>query len=172
MGESESRSARADVDPKRKKRLLYICIVVFVLALPVVFLAVQSALAKRPENLGVHNGRLADCPGSPNCVCTQATDPQHHIETIPFKGPPSEILKQIKAAVRTIPRTEVVTETENYIHAEATSLIFRFVDDVEFFVDKDAKLIHFRSASRVGHSDLGVNRSRMEKFRDAFQAGK
>jgi uncharacterized protein (DUF1499 family) len=69
-----------------------------------------------------------------------------------------------------VPRLKIVTESGDYLHAEATSLIFRFVDDVEFFVDREAKVIHFRSASRVGHSDLGVNRARMENIREAFQA--
>jgi uncharacterized protein (DUF1499 family) len=172
MSESESHDDKALVAQKRKKRVLYLAIVIIVLLVPVIFLAVQSALAKRPDNLGVHNGRLADCPASPNCVCTQSPDPQHHIEPIPFKGPPSEMVKRIKGAITSVPRTKIISENENYIHAEATSLIFRFVDDVEIFVDKDAQQIHFRSASRVGHSDLGANRSRMEKIRAAFQSSK
>ena len=112
---------------------------------------------------------MADCPKSPNCVCTQATDAQHSMDPIPFDGPPTEAIRRIKAAIATIPRIKVITEKENYIHAEATSLLFRFVDDVEFFVDQNAKSIQFRSASRAGYSDLGVNRSRMEQIRAAFR---
>jgi uncharacterized protein (DUF1499 family) len=155
--------------PSSKKRMIYIIIIIaVVLLLPVIFLAVQSALAKRPDKLGVQNGRLADCPKSPNCVSTQATDAQHQIEPIPFDGAAADAIRRIKAALATLPGTKIITEKEDYLHAEATSLIFRFVDDVEFFVDKGAKKIHFRSASRAGYSDLGVNRSRMEKFRTAF----
>jgi uncharacterized protein (DUF1499 family) len=135
---------------------------------PAIGLAVLSLLAKKPQGLGVVNGRLAPCPRSPNCVCTQAIDPSHRIEPIPFEGPADQVVKRLEAAMTRIPRMRVVTEKEDYIHAEATSRIFRFIDDVEFFVDRDAKLIHFRSASRVGHSDLGVNRSRMERIRRAF----
>jgi uncharacterized protein (DUF1499 family) len=142
---------------------------VLVVVAPVALLAVLSALAKRPENLGVVNGRLSPCPDSPNCVSTQATDAQHHGEPIPFDGPPEDAIRRLKAAIATIPRMKVVSETGDYLHAEATSLLFRFVDDVEFFVDREAKVIHYRSASRAGRSDLGVNRARMGQIREAFE---
>jgi uncharacterized protein (DUF1499 family) len=135
---------------------------------PVTALAILSALAARPKNLGVVDGRFAACPNSPNCVSTQATDSQHQIEPIAFDGSPDDAMRRLKAALASIPRMKIVTETANYLHAEATSLIFRFRDDVEFFIDGQAKVIHFRSASRVGHSDLGANRARMEKLRKKF----
>ena len=124
--------------------------------------------ASRPDGLGVKDGKLAACPSSPNCVSTQATDEQHKIEPIQFDGTSAEALDAIKGALATLPRMKVITQSDNYIHAEATSLIFRFVDDVEFYVDDKAKLIHFRSASRSGQNDLGANRRRMERFRSAF----
>ena len=68
----------------------------------------------------------------------------------------------------TLSRIEIITRTPDYLHAEATSLIFRFVDDVEFFFPPDAKLIHCRSAARLGQSDMGVNRARIEEIRAAF----
>jgi uncharacterized protein (DUF1499 family) len=150
------------------KRMIYL-LVLLVLLSPVIFLAILSALAKRPDNLGVVNGRLAPCPDAPNCVSTQAADAEHHIEAIPFDGAPDEAVARLKAALRTIPRMKIVTEKGDYLHAEVASLLFRFVDDVEFFVDREAKVIHFRSASRVGRSDLGVNRARMERIREAFR---
>ena len=76
-------------------------------------------------------------------------------------------MRHLKAVIAATPRMKIVSQTENYLHAEATSLIFRFVDDVEFFIDRG--VIHFRSASRVGHSDLGANRARMKKIRKAFE---
>lgn len=151
-----------------KKRVVYSLIVLVVL-LPIVFLFIQSAMSKRPDNLGVTDGRLAACPNSPNCVSTQATDAKHKIEPLTFDGSPEEAIERLKAAIATLPRIEIVTEEANYIHAEATSLLFRFVDDVEFYVNPDEKRIDFRSASRVGYSDLGANRSRMESIRQAFQ---
>jgi uncharacterized protein (DUF1499 family) len=147
--------------------MLYGLIVLVVIA-PVVLLAVLSALAKRPENLGVVNGRLSPCPDSPNCVSTQATDAQHRGEAIPFDGSPEGAIRRLKAAIDTVPRMRVVAEAGDYLHAGVTTLLFRFVDDVEFYVDREAKVIHYRSASRAGRSDLGVNRARMEQIREAF----
>jgi uncharacterized protein (DUF1499 family) len=147
---------------------MYSVIALVLLAL-VLLLALRSARATKPTNLGVVDGRLATCPNSPNCVSTQAMDDQHRMEPIPFDGGRDESLRRLKTALGAIPRLKIVTETEDYIHAEATSMVFRFVDDVEFFVDRQAKVIHFRSASRVGRSDLGMNRARMEQIRAAFQ---
>lgn len=67
-----------------------------------------------------------------------------------------------------MPRTRVVTDESGYLHAECTSLVFRFVDDVEFWFDQRESLVHVRSASRIGHSDLGVNRRRIEHIRNQF----
>ena len=69
-----------------------------------------------------------------------------------------------------MPRVEIVTKTDNYLHAEATSQLLRFVDDLEIRVDEAERLIHIRSASRVGHSDLGVNRQRVESIRKLFNS--
>jgi uncharacterized protein (DUF1499 family) len=71
----------------------------------------------------------------------------------------------LKEVVRTLSRTKLVDEDESYLHYEFTSMLLRFVDDVEFLFDDDTKTIHFRSASRTGYGDLGVNRKRMEQVR-------
>jgi uncharacterized protein (DUF1499 family) len=141
-----------------------------VLTLPIVGLAVLSFMSTRPTNLGVANGRLAPCPSSPNCVSTQALDASHRMEPIPLAGTPEQAMQRIKTVVAAMPRMKIVAQTDDYLHAEATSRLFRFVDDVEFYLDADARQIHFRSASRVGHSDLGANRARMEQIRAALQA--
>jgi uncharacterized protein (DUF1499 family) len=133
-------------------------------------LALFSLFARRPPDLGVRDGRLAPCPEKPNCVCTQAADAAHHIEPLTYDGAPEQAMAHLKAALATLPRTRIVTETPDYLHAECTSLVFRFVDDMEFLIDRERKVIHFRSASRVGHSDLGVNRRRMERLRQGFAA--
>ena len=152
---------------ERLKRMTVLIVAVIVLS-PVIGLAILSALAKKPQGLGIVDGRLGPCPDSPNCVSTQATDSGHRIEPLPFNGPPDRVIQRLESAIASIPRMRIVTEQDDYIHAEATSLIFRFVADVEFFVDRESKLVHFRSASRVGRSDLGVNRSRMERIRREF----
>jgi uncharacterized protein (DUF1499 family) len=136
-----------------------------------VTLALFSLSARRPSNLGASDGRLAPCPDTPNCVCSQASDDPHRIEPLSYDGSAEEAMARLKAALAALPRTRVVAETADYLHAECTSLLFRFVDDVEFLLDRERKVIHFRSASRVGHSDLGVNRRRMEALRHAFSDG-
>ena len=157
--------------PRIPRRIIYF-IVPFVLLSPVILLATLNLMAKKPPNLGVVNGRLAPCPNSPNCVSTQAIDADHRMDAILFDDAPDQAIERLKAAIRAMPRMKIVTETEDYIHVEATSRLFRFVDDVEFFVDRKAKTIDFRSASRIGHSDFGVNRARMEQIRGAFRAAK
>jgi uncharacterized protein (DUF1499 family) len=148
--------------------MMFYLIPVALVLLPVIWLAFLSATTRRPSNLGVVDGRLAACPDTPNCVSTQATDAQHRIEPFTYSGDAEEAVGRLKAAIATIPRMQIITETGDYFHAEATSRLFRFVDDVEFFVDRQARVIHFRSASRVGRSDMGVNRARMEQIRAAF----
>ncbi len=133
-------------------------------------MTILSATARRPGNLGVHEGRLAPCPNTPNCVSSQAEDDAHRMGPIPFDGDADEALARLKAVVAAQPRTTIVSADGDTLHAECASLLFRFVDDVEFLVDRDAKVIHFRSASRAGRSDLGVNRKRMEEIRKAFEA--
>jgi uncharacterized protein (DUF1499 family) len=80
-------------------------------------------------------------------------------------------MARLATIVRSLPRTTVVTETDAYLYVEFTSALFRFVDDVEFFADGNAKLIHVRSASRLGKSDLGVNRKRIEAIRVLWNEG-
>ena len=108
---------------------------------------------------------LRACPDKPNCVSTQATDEGHAIAPFPYKKARAEAKEALKAAIATLSRTKLVKEDEGYLHYEFTSLLLRFVDDVEFVFDDDTKTVHFRSASRTGYSDLGVNRQRMEQVR-------
>lgn len=108
---------------------------------------------------------LAPCPGSPNCVSTQAQDERHAIAPFRYRKSRMEAKEALKAAIGTMPRTKLLEEDEAYLHYEFTSLLLRFVDDVEFLFDDETKTIHFRSASRTGYGDLGVNRRRMEEIR-------
>jgi uncharacterized protein (DUF1499 family) len=140
----------------------------FVLTGGVGGLALLSLLARRAPRLGVRAGRLTPCPDTPNCECSQAADDAHRIEPLSYGGTAEEAMARLKVALSTFPRTRVVAEGPDYLHAECTSLVFRFVDDVEFLIDRGRKLIHFRSASRVGRGDLGANRRRMEALRQAY----
>ena len=143
-----------------------------VLVVPIVIVYALSLFARQPPNLGVKNGKLAACPSSPNCVSTQAEDTEHRIEAMRYIGTPGEGMAKLKQTLATLPRTQIVTETEDYLHAECRSLIFRYPDDVEFWIDEPNGTIQFRSASRLGRSDFGVNRERMEAIRAAFNGGK
>jgi uncharacterized protein (DUF1499 family) len=139
----------------------------WLLLLPTVLLI--GCHGTRPVNLGIRDGRLAPCPSSPNCVSSQAPDSEHHIDPLSYTGSSAAAMKELREIVRSLPRTAIISETGSYLHAEFTSALFRFVDDVEFLADDDTKVIHIRSASRLGQSDLGVNRKRIEHIRKRWQ---
>jgi len=132
-----------------------------------IVLLLSACAGKRPVNLGVQSGRLADCPGTPNCVNSQAMDESHSIASFTYSGDKREAFLRLKKIIESEERTRIITESENYLHAEFTTAIMRFVDDVEFYFP-DEPLIHVRSASRLGYSDLGVNRKRVEHLRELF----
>ena len=119
--------------------------------------------------LGIDNDKLRPCPGTPNCVSSMTTDEKHFIEPILIPASSDETRDIILKALDEFSRVKVTETQANYIHAEFTSLIFRFVDDVEFYFPKSESgvvRVDIRSASRVGRSDLGVNRKRMEAIRE------
>jgi uncharacterized protein (DUF1499 family) len=123
----------------------------------------------KPGNLGVKNGRLAPCPDTPNCVSSQTEEPRSAVAAIPFTGSAEMAMARLCCALRECPRTKIITARDQYIHAESRSRVFRFVDDLELSVDRTESVIHLRSASRVGYSDFGVNRKRVEGIRLAFE---
>jgi len=120
--------------------------------------------------LGIVDGRLPPCPNKPNCVSSQAAaiDKQHYIEALTYSDEPEQARQQLERAIAGMKRSRMVTHDANYWRAEFTSALWRFVDDVEFLFNDDTKRIDIRSASRVGYSDLGVNRKRIEEIRRRF----
>lgn len=145
-----------------KKRIIYRLLILPIVAILGLYLL--SMTSSKPGNLGVNAGQLAPCPDSPNCVSTQTNDSEKQMAPIRLEEP-NQTLDRIKEVVSSnFPRAKLVSEDTKYLHFEFTSLIFRFVDDVEFYLDESESMIHFRSASRVGHSDLGANRKRMNKI--------
>lgn len=132
-------------------------------------LFVLSLTASRPSGLGVTDGLLAELPASPNGVSTQADDQSHWISPYGFDGAPDAAMNDLVSVVSSMPGATIVEQNETYLYAEFQSSFFRFVDDVEFLIEPETHRIHFRSASRVGYSDMGVNRARMETIRKAFQ---
>ena len=125
--------------------------------------------AVRPRELGLRAGTLRPCPDTPNCVSSEAgTRESQRVAT--FGAPSGRAgMTRLAALVEAWPRTAVITNTGAYVHAESTSLVWRFVDDVEFRYDSSAGIIHVRSASRIGRGDRGVNRKRVEGLRKQWE---
>jgi uncharacterized protein (DUF1499 family) len=129
---------------------------------------VAGCTSGKPRGLGMQDGKLLPCPSTPNCVSSQSRNSTHFVSPLRFEGTAAEAKKGLISVVTSMKRTRMVSEKKNYLHMEYRSAFFRFVDDVEFLIDNKNKLIHIRSASRVGYSDLGVNRRRAEKIRKRF----
>ncbi|MBH8554911.1 DUF1499 domain-containing protein [Nostocaceae cyanobacterium CENA357] len=121
------------------------------------------------SSLGVDNGHLSSCPASNNCVVSQDADPKHAIDPIAYHVDHDTARETLLKVLSVVPRTEVIEQKDNYIHALSKSRIFKFTDDVEFYLPQDESVIHLRSASRIGESDLGVNRRRLEQIRLALR---
>jgi uncharacterized protein (DUF1499 family) len=120
----------------------------------------------RRRGLGIVGGRLADCPDSPNCVCSDAADPSRRIGPFALAIEPGEAWNEVRAAVAALPRTRIVKRTSDYLHAECSSALFGFVDDLELYLrTTHGGGIAVRSAARIGYWDFGVNRARVEQLR-------
>jgi uncharacterized protein (DUF1499 family) len=130
-------------------------------------MALFSFAGSRPTTLGVQNGQLTACPSSPNCVSSQTptSDAEHSIAPIAYAGSAGEAMAKLKSIIQGQERTQIIESTDHYLYAEFATKLMGFVDDVEFYADDTAKVIHVRSASRLGKSDLGVNRKRVEMIR-------
>jgi len=136
----------------------------------VVLIFLSSCGRQIPEGLGVKaNGMLSDCPDSPNCVSTQTKKEQATINPITYKIEDAAALLLLKELLEKDKLATVIKEENNYLHVAYYTKRKVFIDDVEFLQDIDKNLFHFRSASRVGHSDLGANRKRMEKIQKNFE---
>lgn len=120
-------------------------------------------------SFGVQAGEVAKklppCQDTPNCVSSQAFDKLHYIKPFQISGEPLAAWKQFREAIKNHDRMVITHETDTSLHAEATSLVLHFVDDIDAFLDAEKGVIHVRSASRIGHSDFGVNRKRIEELR-------
>ena len=140
-------------------------VIIFIVA--VFFILGQNS--KSGSALGLFNGKLQKCPDTPNCVCSeQYNDPEHYIPPLVLSKRDSNtswtILKKI---IRELDG-EIQNESDTYISATFSSTLFGFVDDVEIRMDSDQKTIQLRSASRVGHSDFGVNKKRITLIKKMF----
>jgi uncharacterized protein (DUF1499 family) len=121
-----------------------------------------------PEHLGVQDGLLSPCPDSPNCVVSQGVDLDHRIAPLTYQNDRATARAALLKVLSVVPGTQVVEQSEEYIRTESTSKLMGFVDDTEFYFPADASVIEVRSAARIGASDLGVNRRRLEQIRLAL----
>jgi uncharacterized protein (DUF1499 family) len=151
-------------------KILLTTTTIILVGILVFIIAVRSFKPPLPANLGVRDGRLAPCPETPNCISTQSTTPEHQMAPLPFTGSTDTALERLRQIIRETPRAAVVDQQPGYIRAEFRSRVFDFVDDVEFYVDEAAGVVHFRAAARLGRSDMGVNRTRIETIGTAFRA--
>jgi uncharacterized protein (DUF1499 family) len=131
----------------------------FILTLPVPAFPIKEILSVM---------KLKQCPTSPNCVSSQSQSELHKITPLLYKSSSEQAMQQIKKTILAFPRTKLIEEKEHYLHVEFRTLFFRFIDDVEIVIDDLEKVIHLRSASRVGHSDFGTNRRRIEEIKSKF----
>lgn len=128
----------------------------------------------RPTTLGARDGKLSRCPdGKNNCVCSQYRYSEtfmgkDYVQPLTYAGEAGDAMTRVIAVLMQQPNCTIVTNTPHYIHAEFESPTLGFVDDVEFQLSPQERVIHLRSASRLGLSDFGVNRNRVRELREAF----
>jgi len=135
----------------------------------IIFYIIFMTLSTANQATSASEKKLPPCRDSPNCVSSQAEDAKHFIEPFKISDSPEKAWDALKKAIDNHSRMVITHETEDTLHAEATSLVFGFVDDINVLLDADSNLIHIRSASRTGHSDFGVNRKRIEALRLELQ---
>lgn len=128
-----------------------------------------------PSDLGVKDGRLKQISDTPNSVSSQARLWAGHpmveyamIAPFSVKGDAAQEIARLVKVLSALPNTVIVQYTSNYIYAQSTSAVFKFTDDIEFYLDTQQQVIHVRSASRLGRKDFGVNRQRVEHIRAAM----
>lgn len=139
-----------------------------ILIMTIGLLGVLGCAGERPNNLGARGGILAACSGSPNCVSSQAGNEKHRIAPLEFNGDPDAAFACLKQVLGQRSDTTVIEDLPGYLRVELRTVLF--VDDGEFLLDRTDNVIHVRSASRLGYSDLGKNRSRLENIRSQFLA--
>ncbi|PSN19272.1 DUF1499 domain-containing protein [filamentous cyanobacterium CCP5] len=128
----------------------------------------SQVFAGNPPELGLHDGQLSPCPDTPNCVVSQGANEAHAIAPITYTGGRDAARDLLIKVIGVVPRSEIVAQRDNYIRVKSESRIMGFVDDTEFYFPEGDSVIHVRAAARLGKSDLGVNRRRLEQIRLAL----
>jgi uncharacterized protein (DUF1499 family) len=160
----------------RQRRLVGALAVAVALALLPLAAGQMGLLQGRPPaTLGVRDGRLAPPSPTPNSVSSQADlwpdHPQREsarIAPLAYRGDGAAALARLRGLIEGTPGAQVHAGDADYLHAAFETRWLRFVDDAEFWLDRDAGVIHVRSASRLGRGDFGTNRARIEALRERF----
>ncbi|MDO8698985.1 MAG: DUF1499 domain-containing protein [Rhodoferax sp.] len=154
----------------------YLLVVLMVLAIALVIAGQLGAFSgKPPQKLGVIDGKLRPPSRTPNSVSSQADlYPDHPqkdyagIAPLHYTGDGNAAMEKLANVLDKSERTVIVTREPGYIYAQSSTALFKFTDDMEFWLDQPNKVIQIRSASRLGRKDFGVNRARMEALRTRF----
>jgi uncharacterized protein (DUF1499 family) len=120
-------------------------------------------------DLGVTDGRFRPLRNTPNGVSTQASDDEKRVDTLPFKESQQATMEALVKAVSQVPGSEIKVRDDNYLYVVFTTPTMRFHDDAEFWLDPEQSKVHFRSQSRVGYSDVGLNKKRYLKITKLYQ---
>ncbi len=141
----------------------------YLAALPLLIVCLAACASAAPDKVPHKEGdALAPCPKSPNCVSSTNRDARHGIAPLSYATAIETAMKALTDILLTEKRANIISRQSNYIHAEFTSALFGFIDDVEFLFDPDQSIVQVRSASRSGYYDFGVNRKRIESIRKQF----
>lgn len=152
----------------RRKKIMWI--ILSVIGILVVLMAGSMVLQNQKPQiaLGLENGKLREVPIKPNAVSTQTNQADKKIEPLLLKASVKQSKEAMISALKTYGGIEIKQETENYIYAIATTDKMKFHDDIEIYFDETNKVIQYRSASRVGYSDMGLNKARYEKISQLY----
>lgn len=136
--------------------------------------ALSACSGSRPDNLGWINNQFASCPESPNCVSSFAAqdDAEHYIAPWATSEQAQQDWQRLIDVIKAQSELKVIKQEGPYLYAEATTKLMRYVDDMQFYLNAEQQRIDVYSASRLGYSDMGKNRSRLEELKQQWQAGK
>ncbi|MFT5049821.1 MAG: hypothetical protein ACI8QZ_001214 [Chlamydiales bacterium] len=151
----------------RRKSVTLIGLIV----LPLIALSLglgAACISRRPVEVGIVEGSLRPCPSSTNCVCSESGSGKASIAPLTFVGDPAPAFASLVDLLEAESSVEILESTDGYVHAVYYTPLLKFADDVEFRLDPEAHVIHVRSESRIGRSDLGTNRARIEDLRSRW----
>ena len=124
----------------------------------------------KPETVGLRDNSLQNCGSKPNCVCSLQNDSVHGIAPFQIRENVNSSMEKLSKIIQSMNGARIISSQDGYLYAEFKTSFFGFIDDVEFHVNESANRIEVRSASRLGYSDLGLNRSRLESIRKKYLA--